>query len=126
MADVTSVYAFGLDQVKDAGLLVLKVLAVIGGAGLGALATGWVVRGLSRLLLHRPASPGFLWVRWLGAAAGGLAAWVWVSGPGGSGWRGGGSGGGLGSGGNGAAVSTHLEGKSGTTPEEKGPRELPR
>lgn len=127
MTDGLSVYALGLDQLGNSGLLVIKFLATAGGAGLGTLATGWLVRGLCRLLLHRPASPGVLWVRWLGAAAGGLAVWVWVSGPGGGGWGGGGPGGGSGDGGgNGTAVSSQAEKKNETTPQGEVPEGTPR
>jgi hypothetical protein len=85
-------------RVLDLGMLVLKGLAVVGGAAVGGLGSGLLFRLLVRFVIHRPASPTALrLIRTLGAVALGLAVWLWVSssgglGPGGGGWFGTGAG----------------------------------
>jgi hypothetical protein len=82
----------------DLGMQVLKGLAVVGGAAVGGLGSGLLLRLLVRLAVHRPAPrTALVLVRTLGALALGLAVWVWVSssgglGPGGGGWFGAGAG----------------------------------
>ena len=84
----------------DLGMLVLKGLAVAGGAAVGWLGSGLLLRLLVRLSLQRGVPQKMLLpVRALGAVALGLAVWVWVSssgggGPGRGGWFGFGGGGG--------------------------------
>src|SRR5215471_15222573 len=84
----------------DLGMLVLKGLAVAGGAAVGWLGSGLLLRLLVRLSLQRAVPQKMLLpVRALGAVALGLAVWVWVSssgggGPGRGGWFGFGGGGG--------------------------------
>ena len=84
----------------DLGMHVIKWLAVAGGAAVGWLASGLLLRLLVRLSLRRSVPrKALLPVRTLGALALGLAVWIWVSSPGGlgpglGGWLGlGGSGG---------------------------------
>jgi hypothetical protein len=75
----------------DLGMQILKGLAVVGGAAVGGLGSGLLLRLLVRLTVHRPAPPkAILLVRILGAVALGLAVWVWVSSSGGLGPGGGG------------------------------------
>ena len=69
----------------------MKVLAVVGAAAIGALLVGALVRRLGRWLIFRDVPrPVLLLFRGLGGFAAGLAAWVMVSSPGGSGLFGGG------------------------------------
>jgi hypothetical protein len=87
----------------DLGMQILKGLAVAGGAAIGAIASGWLFRLLARLSFQRSVPRKVLIpVRALGAAALGLAVWVWVSSSGG--W-GPGMGGLLGSGGSNAETT---------------------
>lgn len=80
--------------------LVVRVLAVAGGAALGAFVVGFIVRLAGRFLTSRPVPrPVMMALRLLGAFAFGLAVWLWLFGPGGPGW--GGSGGLFGAGGRG-------------------------
>ncbi len=83
----------------DLGLQILKVLAVIGGATVGGLGSGWLLRFGAKVLVHRPVPPLLArLVQLLGAVLLGWAVWLWVYGLGGSGWGMGGGIGGLGSG----------------------------
>ena len=69
----------------------VKLLAVVGAAAIGALLVGALVRRLGRWLIFRDVPrPVLLLFRGLGGVAAGLAAWVMVSSPGGSGLFGGG------------------------------------
>jgi hypothetical protein len=74
----------------DLGLFILKLLAVAGGAAVGALLVGLVVQLAVRSMSTRPVPrPVLTTLRVLGAVAAGLAVWLWVFGPGGSGGFGG-------------------------------------
>jgi hypothetical protein len=79
---------------RDLGLLVLKILAVVGAAALGALVVGFVVRLAARAVSTREVPrPVMTTLRILGAVAAGLAVWLWVFSPAGpEGWGGGGGG----------------------------------
>jgi hypothetical protein len=78
----------------DVGMVVLKVLAVAGGAVLGALVIGLLVQLIGRGVAGRKLPAWVVNVsRLLGAVAGGLAVYVWVTSPGGEGGFGGGGGG---------------------------------
>jgi hypothetical protein len=78
----------------DVGMVVLKVLAVAGGAVLGALVIGLLVQLIGRGVAGRQLPAWVVNVsRLLGAVAGGLAVYVWVTSPGGGGGFGGGGGG---------------------------------
>ena len=69
----------------------VKALAVVGAAAIGALLVGALVRRLGRWLIFRDVPrPVLLLFRGLGGVAAGLAVWVMVSSPGGSGLFGGG------------------------------------
>lgn len=93
------------------GETVVKFLAVAGGAAVGALVFGGLVQLLGRMIAHRPVPrPALLIVRLLGAAATGLAVWLFVFGSGGGGLGGGGWGFG-GSGGTGGETGTGTTGK---------------
>lgn len=73
--------------------LATHLLAVAGSAALGALGVGATVRLAGRAVGGRKApQPAVVVVRLLGAVAGGLAAWLWLFGPGGPGWGPGGGG----------------------------------
>jgi hypothetical protein len=84
----------------DLGMQILKGLAVVGGAAVGGLGSGLLLRLLVRLVVHRPVPrKALLLVRLLGGLALGWAVWIWVSstgglGPGWGGWLGTGGGGG--------------------------------
>ncbi len=92
----------------DLGLQILKLLAVVGGAAVGGVGSGWLLGVFAKVVVHRPVPPrASRVVKGLGAVALGWAVWLWVYGPGGSGWGLGGGLGGLGSGGeSGANMST--------------------
>jgi hypothetical protein len=82
----------------DLGMLLLKLLAVAGGAVLGGALAGAVARTLTRFIIRRQAPQTLVFsCRIAGFALAGLAVWLWAFGTGGSG-LGFGSGG-LGSGG---------------------------
>jgi hypothetical protein len=89
----------------DLGMQILKGLAVVGGAAVGAVGSGLLLRLAARLSFQRKVPRKVLVpVRALGAVALGLAVWAWVSssgdwGPGMGGW--------LGSGGSGAKIAEH-------------------
>jgi hypothetical protein len=70
-------------SLQEMGVIALKVLASLGGAGIGLFVTGWGVRGLYRLIAGKSAPGWLLWSRWLGAAAAGAAVWTWAFGLGG-------------------------------------------
>src|SRR5436305_1007491 len=77
----------------DLALFVLKVLAVVGGAAVGALVVGLLVQLAARALSRREVPPWALtFVRLLGAVAAGLAVWLLAFGPPGAGGLGGGGG----------------------------------
>src|SRR5437899_1811015 len=84
----------------DLGMQILKGLAVAGGAAVGWLGSGLLLRLLVRLSLQRSTPRNVvLPIRALGALALGLAVWVWAfssggSGPGLGGWFGSGQTGG--------------------------------
>src|SRR5437870_3322704 len=83
----------------DLGLQILKLLAVAGGAAVGGVGSGWLLRLLAKILVHRPVPPrAAQGVKLLGAVALGWAVGLWVYGPGGGGWGRGGGLGGVGSG----------------------------
>jgi hypothetical protein len=94
----------------DLGILVLKYLAVAGGAAVGGFGCGGLLRLLARMTVRHPVPrPMKLTVQLLGAVACALLVWKLAFGPGGSGW-GGGEGFGLGSGsGNGQATTSKAE-----------------
>jgi hypothetical protein len=105
----------------DAGMLVLKVLAVAGGAVLGALVVGLLVQLIGRAVAARGMPAWAVNVsRLLGAIAGGLAVYVWVTTPGGGGGFGGGGGGwwpfGKGGSGTGVEVTQHSTPNTGSGP----------
>ena len=87
----TGIQLFGM---LDLGLLVMKWLAVAGGAAVGAVLFGLLGKGLNKVLTRRPASrPVMLLTRGLGAVLVGALVWGWVFGlgsPGGFGGTGGG------------------------------------
>jgi hypothetical protein len=69
----------------------VKLLAVVGGAALGAWVIGWLARRLGRLLSVREVPrPALRVLRVLAGAAAGYAVWLMVFAPGGSGLFGGG------------------------------------
>jgi hypothetical protein len=69
----------------------VKLLAVVGGAAIGWLVIGFLVRRLGKVFLYRDVPrPAMLLVRSLGAVATGLLVWTMVFAPGGSGLFGGG------------------------------------
>jgi hypothetical protein len=76
----------------DLDLLLIKLLAVAGGAALGAGAIGAAIRILAKRLGNRKVpGPVNLLLRGLAAMAVALGVWLWVFGLGGPGWlRGGG------------------------------------
>ncbi len=80
-------FAFGI---PDFGLLVVKVLAVVGGVAVGALGCGWFAKLIVRVVTHQKLPPrmvtGF---RILGGLAMGLLIWTWVFSAGGVGGMGG-------------------------------------
>lgn len=76
--------------IPDIGLILLKWLAVIGGAALGGLLCGLIVQLLGRALFHRALpKPALKVIRLLGGLALGLLVWLWVFGEGGMGGMGG-------------------------------------
>jgi hypothetical protein len=90
----------GLSSAANLGDLVVRVLAVAGGAFLGGLLTGLVVQLLVRAVALAKVPRRILWVlRVLGTVAGGLVVyWLLFHGSGGAGGWGFGGGWGLGSG----------------------------
>jgi hypothetical protein len=80
------------NMVDDLGQIVVKALAVAGGAAVGALVTGAVVGFVIRRLFRKPQPPALrTFFRVLGAFLGGLAVGVLLfTGVGGGGWFGGG------------------------------------
>lgn len=96
------------DLVPDLGQIVIRWLAVFGGAALGALLTGLIVKVLARFVTLRkvPQTPLTI-LRLLGGVALGWIVYLLVFGPGGPGFGFGGSGGwGWGGPGPGAGGST--------------------
>jgi hypothetical protein len=79
--------------IPDVGLLLLKVLAVVGGTVLGGLLGGLLLQLLVRAFFHRATpKPALRVIRLLGGLVLGLLVWLWVFGEGGPGGLGGGSG----------------------------------
>ena len=78
-------------EISEAPLMIVKGLAVIAGALIGAFLLGIIVRLLVRLARTKP-MPGWALslVRLAGAGAGGVAAWLLVADLQGLGWGGGG------------------------------------
>jgi hypothetical protein len=79
--------------------LPVRVLAVVGGACLGAFVVGWLAQVLARLAFNQKVPPWPLWaVRLLGGLVCGWLVWLWLFGGGGGGiggpggWWGGGQG----------------------------------
>jgi hypothetical protein len=107
--------------------LLIKILAVVGGATVGGLAIGLLVSVLSRFLFStKMPRPAVMLVRLLGGVACGLAVWLILSTPGGSGLFGGGSslfgGPGVGTGqGTGKETTTGPTGKGKTTSRDQFP-----
>jgi hypothetical protein len=109
------------DLVPNLGELVIRCLAVAGGAFGGALMSGGAVKAGTRLTLRRQVPPTALnGIRLLGGVALGLAVYLIAFGPGGDGFGFGGSGwfgsGGKGSEGGPAAPTPHAS-TSATTPQ---------
>jgi hypothetical protein len=105
----------------DLGMLILKILAVAGGAAVGGVGGGLVVRLLARAWTRRPVPrPVVTLIRLLGAGGLGLAVWLWVFGSGGGGFGTGGFGlGGTGEQGAGPAQKLSVDGTPGPAAEEK-------
>jgi hypothetical protein len=103
----------------DVGKYLLWFLAIAGGAALGGLISGWVFRLAVKPVVKRPAPlPMVRLIQGLGALAGGLLVWAWLSGPG-SGF---GSGFGLGSGsGQGPGTTAASPSTPKTTSESESP-----
>jgi hypothetical protein len=98
----------------DLGMQLLKLLAVIGGATVGGLLSGWLFRLVVRLAFRRTVPrPALLLIQFLGAVTLGLFVWYWVVGSGG--W---GPGGGV--------FLGHGGGTPGTVGEAKGKAEAPK
>jgi hypothetical protein len=98
----------------DLGMQILKWLAVAGGAAVGWLGSGLLLRLLVRLSLHRSVPRTVLVpARALGGLALGLAVWVWAFSSGGLGP---GLGGWFGSGGGRQSPAARTEPEPGTTP----------
>lgn len=77
----------------DLGLVLMKLLAILGGAAFGALVTRVLVGGITRIVARRRMPrPALNLVSLLGAVAAGLAVWLWLFGAGGGGGFGSGSG----------------------------------
>jgi hypothetical protein len=80
--------------IPDLGLLVIKLLAVVGGVAVGAAVCGMFLKLAAKLMLRRNAPRSMLGVtRLLGGIAGGLLVWAWVFSIGGQGGMGGSGGG---------------------------------
>jgi hypothetical protein len=76
--------------IPDVGLLLLKGLAVVGGAVLGGLLCGLLLQLLVRAFVHRAVpKPVLRVIRLLGALTLGLLVWFWVFGEGHTGGLGG-------------------------------------
>lgn len=104
----------------DLGMQILKLLAVLGGATIGALLGGLLVRACTKLSLRRNVpTPALRTVQALGAGALGLAVWMWVFGSGGSGF------GGSGSTGTGSGNHPSASGPTASTPPAKQPATTP-
>src|SRR5438552_283673 len=74
----TPLFAQGLG-IPDLGLLLVKLLAVVGGAAVGGIGGGGLSRLFCRFVVRRQApKPVVKLVRLLGAALLGLAVWFWV------------------------------------------------
>jgi hypothetical protein len=82
-------------------MLILKFLAVVGGFTVGAVATGWLAKGLAKMMAFQKVSPFLLrGSRLLGGLAVGFVVWAGLGG-GGDGWWPFGQGGGAGTSGSG-------------------------
>jgi hypothetical protein len=76
MTSLLSVIGLLVVATFDVGMYVLKLLAVVGGATLGGLGTGWGLRLLVKLSSQRPVPrPVLIPVRILGGIALGFAVW---------------------------------------------------
>jgi hypothetical protein len=106
--------------VPNLGQLVVNWLAIVGGAAVGGLGTGWLVKLLARVVGHRPVPPRALTLlRLLGGTAAGLVVYMLVFGTGGGGFGFGGGGwgfGGRGSQGDGGATGPTVT-RQPTSPE---------
>ncbi|HEY1379736.1 MAG TPA: hypothetical protein VGF55_23230, partial [Gemmataceae bacterium] len=114
--------------VDDLGQIVVKALAVAGGAAVGALLTGAIVGLIIRQLFRKPQPPAVrTLVRILGGVAGGLAVAVLLfSGMGGGGWGIGSWGLGTGKGtGDSASARTAATQPDKPSPPEPPPKSLP-
>ncbi len=104
----------------DPSMLALKVLAVVGGFTVGAVGTGWLAKGLAKMMAFQRVSPFLLrGSRLLGGLALGFVVWSGLGGSG-TGWWPFGQGGGSGSSANGQKPNTNhqeVEGRS-LAPEE--------
>ncbi len=97
--------------------LATRALAVAGAAAVGAFGASGSLRVAGRFVgAKKTPRPAVLSLRVLGAGAGGLAAWLWLFGPGGPHWGGGGSGNSL-FGGGGEEKSAELRPISQTAPQ---------
>jgi hypothetical protein len=114
----------------DLGLLVLKILGIVGGAAVGALLVGFIMQLAARGMRARPLPrPVLNTLRVLGAVAAGLAVWLWVFGPPGPGGFGGSGGwwpfgqkgqsGGAGSGGTGRSTGDETPRTTPPAPEAR-------
>jgi hypothetical protein len=105
------------------GEMIVKGLAVAGGVAVGAFLSGAVVRLVVRFMTTRQVPRGpLLLIRLLGAAAGGLAVWMFVFGSGG--WGLGGAGWGLGGGGD-SATTRNQGDQAVSTPQQQRPPATP-
>jgi hypothetical protein len=83
-----------LAAIPDLGLLVVKLLAVVGGVAVGAFGCGVFLKLMARLIVRQKVPRSMLGVtRLLGGIAGGLLVWAWVFSIGGQGGMGGSGGG---------------------------------
>jgi hypothetical protein len=103
----------------DIGLMLMKLLAILGGAAFGGLVTRMLVGGITR----RMPRPALNLVSLLGAVAAGLAVWLWLFGAGGGGGFGSGGGwwpfggrGGSGGPGTGSSIGTTHRGPPDSAP----------
>jgi hypothetical protein len=92
--------------IVDLGIALLKLMAVLGGVGVGWVVSGFFVRVTGKLLtLRQVPRPVVRFVQLLGGVALGFAVWLWVTGTGGGFGFGGGGFGGGGPGGTGARTT---------------------
>ena len=86
---------FAAIGVPDLGLLVVQVLAVVGGVAVGAAGSGLFLKLMARLVVRQKNVPRLVLAgaRVAGGIAAGLLVWAWVFSPGGQGGMGGSGGG---------------------------------